>query len=155
MGSKIAPARTSGIPVRVTRVGRRRVTRAEALAQINRYLDASASRTLKFRDLCKASGVSERTLRSIFVEAFGLSPARYLRRRKLRAVRAELAVADPGSVTVASVARRYGLTDVGRMARDYCALFGEYPRATLLRIGAVEPRAPRKRRPPDAKVLRR
>jgi AraC-like DNA-binding protein len=137
-------------------VARQRVSRAEALARVTRYLDTSESRPRKLRDLCKISGVSERTLRTIFVEAFGLSPMRYLRMRKLHAVRAELAVADPGSVTVESVASRFGLTDVGRMARDYRALFGEYPRATLQRIVASGRRAPRKRRqPPDRKVLRR
>jgi AraC family ethanolamine operon transcriptional activator len=84
-------------------------------------------------DLCKASGVSERTLRAIFMEVFGMSPKRYLRARKLHAIRAELSVAGRGIETVASVAKRLGVKDGGRMARDYRRIFGEYPRETLER----------------------
>ena len=44
-----------------------------------------------------------------------------------------LAVADPARETVSGIARRFGLSDTGRMAKDYSELFGEYPRVTLMR----------------------
>jgi len=84
-------------------------------------------------DLCEFSGVSERTLRTMFLEQFGVGPKRYLRTRKLHAVRAALTLADPRRETVSGIAKRFGLSDVGRIAKDYCALFGEYPRVTLVR----------------------
>jgi AraC family ethanolamine operon transcriptional activator len=121
------------IPDAERRAGRPRVSRAEAIARITRFLAASESRTVHMASLSRASGVSERTLRAIFTEIFGMSPMRYLRTRKLHAIRAELAVADPSIETVAAVARRLGVKDSGRMASDYYAIFGEYPRKTLER----------------------
>ena len=117
--------------------GRPRVSRAEAITRISRYIAASENRSIVMADLCKASGVSERTLRAIFMEVFGMSPMRYLRARKLHAIRAELSVAGRGIETVASVAKRLGVKDCGRMARDYRRIFGEYPRETLERRVAV------------------
>lgn len=103
------------------------------MARITRLLDAREAASLQLADLCEISGVSERTLRSMFREVFGIGPKRYMRARKLHAIRAALAMADPRLETVSSVAKRFGLSDVGRMAKDYYALFGEFPRATLLR----------------------
>jgi AraC family ethanolamine operon transcriptional activator len=124
------------------RVGRSRVPRAEAVDRIARFVAGSGNRTVRIADLCKASGVSERTLRAIFVEAFGMSPKRYLRARKLQAIRAQLSAAKPGVETVTSIARRLGVKDTGRMARDYYVCFGEYPRTTLgRRVAAREGRA--------------
>ena len=120
------------------RQGRRpRVSRAEAVTRVTRYIANSANRTILMSDLCRASGVSERTLRAIFMEIFGMSPMRYLRARKLHAIRAELSVAGRGIETVASVAKRLGVKDCGRMARDYRRIFGEYPRETLERRGGA------------------
>lgn len=115
------------------RTRRPRPTRAETIARITRLLESSETRSLQVADLCEVSGVSERTLRSMFLEAFGVGPKRYLRTRKLHAIRAALAVADARHETVSRVAKRFGLSDVGRMAKNYLVLFGEYPRATLLR----------------------
>jgi AraC family transcriptional regulator, ethanolamine operon transcriptional activator len=115
------------------RAGRPRVPRAEAIARITRFVAISEKKAVRMADLCKASGVSERTLRAIFVEVFGMSPKRYLRARKLHAIRAQLSTASPGIETVTSIARRLGVKDTGRMARDYYACFGEYPRKTLER----------------------
>ena len=113
-------------------IGRPRASRAEAIARITRLLEKDEAATLQMTDLCKAGGVSERTLRAIFVEEFGVSPKQYLRARKLHAVRAALAVAS-SSDTVSRIAGSFGVSDVGRMAKSYYALFGEYPHETLKR----------------------
>jgi methylphosphotriester-DNA--protein-cysteine methyltransferase len=122
--------------------GRPRVPRDEAVSRIARFVTGSQNKRVRIADLCKASGVKERTLRAIFIEAFGMSPKRYLRARKLQAIRAQLSAAKPGVETVTSVARRLGVKDTGRMARDYYVCFGEYPRTTLERcVAAREVRA--------------
>lgn len=115
------------------RTPRPRVSRAEIIARISNLLETHEASSLLLQDLCNVGGVSERTLRAIFLEAFGVGPKRYLRTRKLHAVRVVLAMADSRHETVSGIARRFGLSDVGRMARDYYTLFGEYPRATLMR----------------------
>jgi len=103
------------------------------MARIAEVLREREASPLRLADLCEVTGVSERTLRTMFLEQYGVGPKRYVRTRKLHAVRAALAQADPTRETVSGIARRFGLSDIGRMAKDYCALFGEYPRETLMR----------------------
>jgi methylphosphotriester-DNA--protein-cysteine methyltransferase len=122
------------------RSGRPRTPRAQAIRRVWQFLERSGKRPVQLSELCRVSGVRERTLRSIFLEVFGLSPMRYLRARKLHAVRVELALAEPRFASVSAIAKRMGVTDVGRMARDYQALFGEYPSATLERRLALRAR---------------
>ncbi|MFC5577787.1 helix-turn-helix domain-containing protein [Lysobacter niabensis] len=102
---------------------------ADALARI----DASDGGTLGMSDLCASAGVSERTLRVLFKDAFGVTPTRYIRSRKLRLVHAALASAVPGRARVSAIGGQFGFNDLGRMAADYHALFGEYPSQTLRR----------------------
>jgi AraC family ethanolamine operon transcriptional activator len=103
-----------------------------ALARLTALLEADRGHELRLPDLCRLAEVSERTVRTIFLESFGMAPGRYLRARKLRAIRAALICADPSSDTVSKIATGFGMRDLGRMARDYRLLFGEYPHVTLL-----------------------
>jgi transcriptional regulator GlxA family with amidase domain len=105
--------------------------RVDALARITAFLEIDRTTKLSLAELRRVAGVSERTLRTLFLQAFGLSPKRYLRLRKLHAIRTALAMADPRHETVARVAGRFGVSDAGRMAKEYAALFGEYPRTAL------------------------
>ena len=131
--SKRTPTVSGTRAVRGPRIGRPRASRARIIVLITELLEKHQASVLRLADLCEVTGVSERTLRTMFREQFGVGPKRYLRTRKLHAVRAALAVADPARETVSGIARRFGLSDFGRMAKDYSALFGEYPRATLMR----------------------
>ena len=106
------------------------------IARVLRFVDRRGGRVPDIAALCEAAGVSERTLRSLFTETFGVAPNRYLRIRRLEVIRATLAAADPRSQTVSGIARRFGYSDAGRMAAEYRALFGEYPSATLGRRAA-------------------
>jgi len=109
-----------------------RTPHAQALARVTALLNSDVTHALRLVDLCRLAGVSERTLRTIFVESFGVTPGRFLRTRKLHAIRAALICADPRYETVSGIAIRFGVSDLGRMARDYHLIFGEYPHATLL-----------------------
>jgi AraC family ethanolamine operon transcriptional activator len=111
---------------------RPRIPRARALDRVTVLLNSDSTHMLRVADLCRLTEVSERTLRTIFLESFGMAPGRYLRARKLHAIRAALICADPRYETVSKIAIRFGMRDLGRMARDYRVLFGEYPHATLL-----------------------
>jgi AraC family ethanolamine operon transcriptional activator len=82
-------------------------------------------------DLAESAGVSERTLRIVFAENFGLSPKRLLILRQLHAVRRDLQGAVPGE-TVTQIAQRNGVWELGRFAHQYESLFGEYPSTTLM-----------------------
>lgn len=83
-------------------------------------------------ELARLTGVSERTLRTIFHAEFGVGPVTHLRRRRLDAVHRELLALDPTAPsTVADVAHRHGFAHAGRFAAEYRARFGEAPSTTL------------------------
>jgi len=69
----------------------------------------------------------------MFMDVFGMTPSRYLRVRRLHQLRIALLMADPMLRTVNDICSHFRLSDAGRVARDYRALFGEYPRQTLAR----------------------
>ncbi|MGA9163374.1 MAG: helix-turn-helix domain-containing protein [Thiobacillus sp.] len=88
--------------------------------------------TLYVTDLCKAAGVSERTLEYAFKEVMGLTPMAYLIRLRLHRVRQALLAAPPGSTTVSAEALRWGFWHFGEFSRAYRDCFGELPSDTLL-----------------------
>lgn len=110
-----------------------RARRQASIARVMTLLDHCDEQPLRLSELCREAGVSERTLRSIFQEMFGVGPHRYLHLCRLHRVRAALSTADPGRESVSRVAARLGFSDSGRMACDYHQLFGEYPSDTLKR----------------------
>jgi AraC-like DNA-binding protein len=77
--------------------------------------------------------VSERTLQQVFRERFDLTPAAFLKARRLAAVRQRLLEARHGEVTVGAEAASLGFWHVGQFAADYRRAFGETPSATLNR----------------------
>lgn len=86
-------------------------------------------------ELARATGVSARALQRTFERSGHPSPMIYLRQLRLHHVHAELAAHSPKSVTVTTVATRWGFLHLGRFASQYRQLFGESPSETL-RSGA-------------------
>jgi AraC-like DNA-binding protein len=89
--------------------------------------------TIYVSDLCRATGVSERTLEYAFKEIMGLGPMAYLTRLRLHRVRRALLAAARGSTTVSAEALRCGFWHFGEFSRAYTACFGERPSETLRR----------------------
>lgn len=114
-------------------VGRPQVSRTRVIARCLELIDASDGQPLFIDDLCSASQVSERTLRNIFQEYFGVGPMRLLKVRQLREIRSALLKADPAVDTVTRIAARFGIWDFSLFARNYRALYGEAPSETLRR----------------------
>jgi AraC family ethanolamine operon transcriptional activator len=83
--------------------------------------------------LCAAAAVSPRTLEYAFQKSLGLSPAVFIRRLRLHALRRELLASALGESTVTDLAYHLGFTQLGRLAGDYRRTFGELPSATLAR----------------------
>ncbi len=93
--------------------------------------------------LCEIGGVGERTLQYAFRERFGLTPAAFLKARRLAAVRERLLQADEMAETVGNVSAALGFWHPGHLAADYRCAFGELPSETLRR-------ARRRRRAPSS-----
>ncbi|MFL6547661.1 MAG: helix-turn-helix domain-containing protein [Povalibacter sp.] len=112
-------------------IGRPQVSRTRVIARCLELIDASEGQPLFIHDLCTASQVSERTLRNIFQEYFGVGPMRLLKVRQLREIRSALLRADSLTGTVTNIAAQFGVWDFSLFARNYRALYGMSPSETL------------------------
>lgn len=115
-----------------TAISRRPMVRARASAirTCLDYLDAVEISSLSTADLRRVSGVSERTLEYAFRERFGLTPAVFLKARKLTLVRGDLKLPDNAHQTIGDIAASRGFTHHGHFTSDYRLLFGEAPSQT-------------------------
>lgn len=107
-------------------------TRREALRCAVSHAETRSGR-ISVPELARVAGVSQRTLEYAFREGLGMTPVRFLRRRRLNAAHRELRLAAAGSTTVTEVALSMDFGDLGRFALDYRRLFGESPSETLAR----------------------
>jgi len=94
---------------------------------------AAEARDLTVTELCKVSGVSERTLQYAFHDIMGMSPLTYLHRLRLHRARDALRDATSDSTTVTDVAMNWGFWHLGEFSRAYKNCFGEVPSSTLRR----------------------
>jgi AraC-like DNA-binding protein len=90
--------------------------------------------------LCETCGVGERTLQYAFRERFGLTPAAFLKARRLALVRSALQRSDADAVSVGDLAAEHGFWHPGQFAADYRRAFGEAPSTTIAHAVA-RPRA--------------
>lgn len=123
----------SKIPPLNERVGWQQLKRQANITKVLDVLQHYGDQPIRLEELRSKAGVSERTLRSIFKEIFGVGPNRYMMIRRLHMVRAALSIANTSTESVSHIALRFGFTDSGRMASQYHTLFGEYPSKTLMR----------------------
>jgi AraC family transcriptional regulator, ethanolamine operon transcriptional activator len=115
-----------GSPCQSTRLTSARIVRTcEDYARKWRYQNVTLA------DLCEASGVSERRVRSAFYECYQMSPTAYLRVAALNAVRRDLVEGPRLRNSVSHAAADWGFWHLSRFAAQYRALFGESPRHTL------------------------
>jgi AraC family ethanolamine operon transcriptional activator len=114
-----------------SRVGRPYFPRERVIARTLQVVEAHRDQPLLMSDLCSATAVSERTLRNVFQEYFGVGPIRFLKLRQLREIHAALSLADPSHETVTQLAGRFGVWDFSLFARNYKRLYGESPSETL------------------------
>lgn len=96
-------------------------------------IEAEADRPLTVSALAQRSYVSVRSLQHGFQRHVGVTPMAYLRQVRLRRAHRDLLEADPSTVTVASVAYRWGFTNLGRFAAAHAARYQEPPLKTLQR----------------------
>jgi AraC family transcriptional regulator, ethanolamine operon transcriptional activator len=129
--SAAARALDTGLEIEGRHVGRPQFSRRRVIARTLAVIEASGGEPLFVQDLCRAAQVSERTLRNVFHEYFGVGPMRMVRVRQLHEIRAELVSADRAHDTVTRIASRYGVWDFSLFARNYRRLYGESPSETL------------------------
>jgi AraC family ethanolamine operon transcriptional activator len=82
------------------------------------------------QSLCEASGTTERTLRRAFHAFFAMGPANFLKVYRLNQVRRTMLSEASVSLTVARLLASCSVSEFGRFAGEYRALFGELPSQT-------------------------
>lgn len=117
--------------------GRPRLDRKNVLQVCNEVIEARAGMSIRVAELVAATGVSERTLRQVFHDYFGIGPLRYLKLKQLNQVYAALRSADPNATKVGDVLAAHGVWEFGRFSSNYRHLFGETPSQTLRCCGAI------------------
>ena len=113
------------------RLGRPTEPREDAIQNCSALIDARAGQPLQVGKLAAAAGVSERTLRQVFYDYYGVGPARYLQLRQLNEAYRALRMADPEATRVGNVLTALGIWEFGRFSLRYRQLFGETPLETL------------------------
>lgn len=111
--------------------------RGKAVKRAMDYIASYADEPPTIQDLCRAAGVSERTLYYAFLEEFGTTPNAYTKAYRLNAARKVLRRADPSFVKIADIAGHWGFWHMGQFAADYRRMFGELPSQTLQMSGAA------------------
>jgi len=82
-------------------------------------------------ELARAAGVSERTLHRLFWKYFHMGPKRYSKVRQLNLVRRAIRQNHATPVSITGILTEHGVTEFGRFAIEYKALFNESPAETL------------------------
>ncbi|NEN91134.1 MAG: helix-turn-helix domain-containing protein [Okeania sp. SIO3H1] len=111
--------------------------RAKLIAQAEQEMLASFEKPLTLKQLAQKLESSSSALSYGFKELFGMSPMRYLKVRRLNAVRQRLKASEPENFTITMLASQFGFWSAGHFARDYKAMFGELPSDTLQKTAKV------------------
>lgn len=107
--------------------------RSRAIRMSLELMEAEPLAELSADQLRAYAGVSERTLQYAFRDRFGLTPAAFIKARRLGAVSAMLKRSDGDDATVGDIAAQFGFWHTGQFAADYRLAFGELPSDTLRR----------------------
>lgn len=80
---------------------------------------AFGQESIQLYELCKELAVSARTLQFTFKQAYGISPMRYLKLRRLHTVPERLVTTSAAEMSVERAALESGFFDRSRFAEDF------------------------------------
>lgn len=105
--------------------------KARIVCRAEEFFDGAGEGRVSLADLARYAGVSARSLNYAFQSVYGMSPMQHFKKKRLGRARSRLYRAAPGRGVVKRVAFETGLSELGRFAAEYKALFGELPSVTL------------------------
>ena len=111
-----------------SKMGRPELPRATILHKLKDWLEQNPEEPIFVSEICSDLGLSFPTLRRIFIECYGVPPARYMLMRRYHIARRMLRSGKYASI--ADVAQRCGFWDASRFSSGYQGLFGELPSVT-------------------------
>jgi AraC family ethanolamine operon transcriptional activator len=74
------------------------------------------------------------------MERFGLSPALYMKARRLNGARRDLSGKHESPMKIVDIANKWGFWHLGQFAKDYRNWFGELPSNTYQRKQSIDSR---------------
>ncbi len=101
------------------------------IANAEDYLFSNLTNSVSRAELAEVAGVSIRSLSRAFMRRHGVGPMKFLKQRRLEAVRMELINARSDKTKVSDVALRYGFTELGKFSLLYRSIYDERPSETL------------------------
>ena len=101
------------------------------LQRAERFMQAHADQPLRMQDVALAAGCSLRTLNDVYSRVRGITPLSALHTIRLHRFREALQSGE--DVPIATLARRYGFTNTGRLVKAYRLRFRERPSETMRR----------------------
>ncbi|NEP45743.1 MAG: helix-turn-helix domain-containing protein [Okeania sp. SIO2H7] len=131
VANDFVPLLVRSIPTKKKKPAFKPLRRASLVARAEQEIVDCLEEPLTLKELAQRLGSSSSALSYGFQDLFGTSPMRYLKVRRLNAVRRHLKASDPEETTVKDLANRFGFWSAGHFTRDYKTLFGELPSETL------------------------
>jgi AraC-like DNA-binding protein len=107
------------------------VTSDQIVTRCMDFIRSTATWRPSMVDLYGAAGMSERRVRSAFLDVTGMPPNRYIRLVALNQARTMLRQAEKDSATVTDIISGLGIYHQSRFASYYRVVFGESPSETL------------------------
>ncbi|WP_085314976.1 helix-turn-helix domain-containing protein [Derxia lacustris] len=107
------------------------MNRTRVVQRARDYALGHLDEPLQIIDVCRALGVSRRTLQYSFEQVLGMNPLSYLRTLRLNGARRDLLAAAEREVKVKDVVERWGFWHLSRFSAEYRELFHELPSETL------------------------
>ena len=111
----------------------------EIVERFEKIARANLETTAGVAVLCRAAGVSSRTLARAFRATRLTTPLQYLHDLRLTEARHSLLSGCSDAKSVTEVATRFGFRELGRIAGEYRERFGETPSQTLRRTARTCP----------------
>jgi len=111
---------------------------ARIVARAREFIDANLEQPLSIRSIASAAATSHRTLHRAFQAVLGEPPYSYVQRARLHRIREDLNAARD-TESIAAIANRWGISELGRLSGQYREMFGELPSATLTRASPAVP----------------
>jgi AraC family ethanolamine operon transcriptional activator len=113
--------------------GATRYTAARALRVFRRardYIHHGLADGISIVAMCRETGVSRRSLESVFRSVIGMGPGTYIRVLQLNHIRRDLMSSANAELSIGIIAARHGIWHWSRFSRYYRLLFGELPSET-------------------------
>jgi AraC-like DNA-binding protein len=126
-----AVARAAGQYDQAGKWSRSFVTSDQIVDRCMDFIRSTATWRPSMVDLYGAAGMSERRVRSAFLDVTGMPPNRYIRLVALNQARTMLRQAEKDSATVTDIISGLGIYHQSRFASYYRVVFGESPSETL------------------------